>query len=187
MLLPQRSTLVPYTTLFRSPGARQAHCLRAAGGVVDNAYCRAPRARRRGGERHREGAAPIDGQGGGAEGTVVGLVEVAGVDGRSRRVDSSHRVVAYAVFCWIMSWSGRGDLLVAKRLKTGRERRRRRCSPTRRSSDLRAAGGVVDNAYCRAPRARRRGGERHREGAAPIDGQGGGAEGTVVGLVEVAG
>src|SRR5438034_8930171 len=65
MLLPQRSTLVPYTTLFRSPGARQAHCLRAAGGVVGNAYCRAPRARRRGGERHRKGAGPIDGQGGG--------------------------------------------------------------------------------------------------------------------------
>src|SRR5438034_786757 len=86
MLLPQRSTLVPYTTLFRSPGARQAHCLRAAGGVVGNAYCRAPRARRRGGERHREGAGPIDGQGGG---------EI----GRSTRLNYSHTVVSYDVVC----------------------------------------------------------------------------------------
>src|SRR5207247_49076 len=156
------------------PCPAQAHRLRAAGGVVDNAYCRAPRARRRGGERHREGAGPIDGQGGGAEGAVVGLIKVAAVSARQRdAADGQWRGAAVGQGS-VLSWAGGGDLLVAKRQRTGREGDCRGRPCPAQAHRLRAAGGVVGNAYCRVPGALPSWGERHCEGAGPIDSQGGG-------------
>src|SRR5439155_4610616 len=137
------------------------------GGVVGNAYGRAPRARRRGGERHREGAGPIDGQGGGAEGTVVGLIKIAGVGARQRDAADGQRRGAAVGQGSVLSRAGAADLLVAKRQGTGREGDRRGRPCPAQAHRLRAAGGVVGNAHRRAPRARRRGGERHREGAGP--------------------
>src|SRR5256885_11899249 len=91
---PPRSTLFPYTTLFRSLGPRQAsagaegprhgrhHPLAAEGipGAPRRAVCHA-------GARHRR---PADlGQSG---------AERLG-DRKSTRLNSSHLVISYAVFC----------------------------------------------------------------------------------------
>src|SRR3712207_7695220 len=73
---PPRSTLFPYTTLFRSrPGGRGAH--RAAGGRPggDVAAGRLRALRRQGRPRPR------------------------GVDRKSTRLNSSHANISYAVFC----------------------------------------------------------------------------------------
>src|SRR5438132_8271343 len=71
---PPRSTLFPYTTLFRSSSVRSM-----AGGC-DVGY----------------------GDGGGVSSGFVGCgVEVGelGVDRKSTRLNSSHTVISYAVFC----------------------------------------------------------------------------------------
>src|SRR3712207_8025499 len=79
---PPRSTLFPYTTLFRSPRAEQP--LRAAD-------------RRRGARRHREGGAgrhdPRRDERGGHRGRRPGE------DRKSTRLNSSHANISYAVFC----------------------------------------------------------------------------------------
>src|SRR5437763_2149995 len=72
---PPRSTLFPYTTLFRSPlpggfGPRRASCLPPL-----------PRARR----------------GGGPERRLAGRLHF--IDRKSTRLNSSHRCISYAVFC----------------------------------------------------------------------------------------
>src|SRR5688572_32125982 len=67
---PPRSTLFPYTTLFRSPGRGQADGL----GDVDDVGARAD------GEHHR-------------------LREVGHADRKSTRLNSSHSQISYAVFC----------------------------------------------------------------------------------------
>ena len=70
---PPRSTLFPYTTLFRSPGeAGRVPGLRPAGPQV--------RAGRRP-EGHRPTARGLEG------------------DRKSTRLNSSHLVISYAVFC----------------------------------------------------------------------------------------
>src|SRR5256885_8038126 len=61
---PPRSTLFPYTTLFRSPHLRH---------------------RRRGGPAHAGG--------------IEFREELAGTDRKSTRLNSSHLVISYAVFC----------------------------------------------------------------------------------------
>src|SRR5256885_3919199 len=71
---PPRSTLFPYTTLFRSPHAQ----LRIVAGVVDALRPAAP-------QRPHAGA-----------GQVVGMDVV---DRKSTRLNSSHLVISYAVFC----------------------------------------------------------------------------------------
>src|SRR2546421_7153288 len=75
---PPRSTLFPYTTLFRSPR--------------DDAH--------RGAHRHgghaRPGAARV--REGAPHGTVPDLPEVA-ADRKSTRLNSSHDQISYAVFC----------------------------------------------------------------------------------------
>src|SRR3712207_7501060 len=76
---PPRSTLFPYTTLFRSENARPGQ---AGGGE--------------GGRRARLGAAGR-GDAGLAEGPVA--VQVPGVDRKSTRLNSSHANISYAVFC----------------------------------------------------------------------------------------
>src|SRR3712207_7587866 len=92
---PPRSTLFPYTTLFRSKGQRER-----VGGFVD-------RARGYGGE------VAIGGEGNGSKGyfyspTIVTGVdqdseivqqEVFGPDRKSTRLNSSHANISYAVFC----------------------------------------------------------------------------------------
>src|SRR5258707_10563345 len=70
---PPRSTLFPYTTLFRS------RALRAAGAGVDEGAADAGLARR---------SAPALGAGLGA-----------GADRKSTRLNSSHANISYAVFC----------------------------------------------------------------------------------------
>src|SRR2546426_10654693 len=67
---PPRSTLFPYTTLFRSRLAHGHELYRAAAGCVDALFARDPRARR---------------------GHLV--------DRKSTRLNSSHLVISYAVFC----------------------------------------------------------------------------------------
>src|SRR5260221_10446369 len=60
---PPRSTLFPYTTLFRSPG------------LAEREFERDPRA------------------------TVRNMLYVASGDRKSTRLNSSHTVISYAVFC----------------------------------------------------------------------------------------
>src|SRR5256885_11645495 len=73
---PPRSTLFPYTTLFRSGGVGD----RAVGGGLRRA---APRAGGAPGQRRR----------------APGGHRPVGVDRKSTRLNSSHLVISYAVFC----------------------------------------------------------------------------------------
>src|SRR5256885_9745892 len=79
---PPRSTLFPYTTLFRSAGATRAAAAEGA------AAARAG------------GVVRIIGRGGacGGETTTLGGMARAG-DRKSTRLNSSHLVISYAVFC----------------------------------------------------------------------------------------
>src|SRR3712207_6968462 len=88
---PPRSTLFPYTTLFRSPAA-------AAGQLVRRGHA-APGAalrRRPAGGFGRGGAGPAAGRAAGG-----GRFRPAspGVDRKSTRLNSSHANISYAVFC----------------------------------------------------------------------------------------
>src|SRR5256885_3961227 len=85
---PPRSTLFPYTTLFRSrargPQAGQvAHLVRheaaSLQGRAGQAACGVARARR--------------------EGECEGLCRRGAEDRKSTRLNSSHLVISYAVFC----------------------------------------------------------------------------------------
>src|SRR5258708_18066073 len=72
---PPRSTLFPYTTLFRSRMLLQQPFKTHRTGVVQR------------------------GDGGGAEGLdIVGHQRIA-VDRKSTRLNSSHQIISYAVFC----------------------------------------------------------------------------------------
>src|SRR2546426_7300187 len=80
---PPRSTLFPYTTLFRSPPRRR-----------DRVEARPPRrAMARGGARR----APM--RRGGRLGRVHGGRGREAADRKSTRLNSSHLVISYAVFC----------------------------------------------------------------------------------------
>src|SRR2546427_5095818 len=76
---PPRSTLFPYTTLFRSAGARRRRC-RAAGGLGSRGRGSLPEKTRNIGrhhpDRHRSHG-----------------------DRKSTRLNSSHSQISYAVFC----------------------------------------------------------------------------------------
>src|SRR5256885_6313575 len=76
---PPRSTLFPYTTLFRSPGD-------GSGSVPDRLPRQAVHAGRRGGV-HRSLHAGIRGD------------AAADGDRKSTSLNSSHLVISYAVFC----------------------------------------------------------------------------------------
>src|SRR5256885_6985347 len=88
---PPRSTLFPYTTLFRSrpQGARRALAPRRAGGGLRPSAL----SRRRSAREAADGAAR------------QALPEIAGArlredrDRKSTRLNSSHLVISYAVFC----------------------------------------------------------------------------------------
>src|SRR3712207_7588925 len=81
---PPRSTLFPYTTLFRSPagGVRRARRHQPAAGGA-----RPPRGVARGDPRRRQGGVPPLGQVADPE------------DRKSTRLNSSHANISYAVFC----------------------------------------------------------------------------------------
>src|SRR3712207_8519540 len=81
---PPRSTLFPYTTLFRSQHARGPHHLEGVRGLRGLA-----RRLRRGGLARRDPAARDDGRPDGARGP----------DRKSTRLNSSHANISYAVFC----------------------------------------------------------------------------------------
>src|SRR3712207_7277725 len=98
---PPRSTLFPYTTLFRSARAVDArarpHDHHAAVAGLAHAAHPAPRAEEHAGEVHVDDAAPVL-----ERGLLQGrLVEHAGVeheDRKSTRLNSSHANISYAVF-----------------------------------------------------------------------------------------
>src|SRR5258708_22124053 len=72
---PPRSTLFPYTTLFRSRGTRMASDLLAK-------------------HRNQQIGAAIDDPG--VLGEVRGCIDQ---DRKSTRLNSSHQIISYAVFC----------------------------------------------------------------------------------------
>src|SRR2546428_8239000 len=78
---PPRSTLFPYTTLFRSNVALGADCLRHRGGPT----------------RSRPEPDPRPGQGC-ADARWTGLAQGT-LDRKSTRLNSSHDQISYAVFC----------------------------------------------------------------------------------------
>src|SRR2546430_8859733 len=84
---PPRSTLFPYTTLFRSAKWRVRHSAREGSSVEPE---REPLAHARAGPpRDRGNAAP----------PVAGSRGAHGVDRKSTRLNSSHSQISYAVFC----------------------------------------------------------------------------------------
>src|SRR3712207_8165820 len=88
---PPRSTLFPYTTLFRSPRTRPASGRPRHARLPDAAQCRgAGDPRRRDGLHHR----PLRGPPAGAA-----LVRADPEDRKSTRLNSSHANISYAVFC----------------------------------------------------------------------------------------
>src|SRR5688572_30959885 len=77
---PQRSTLFPYTTLFRSRLGRLV--------LAGAAERRVPEAGRPPGRRPRLHPRPL-----------VAVAARAGLDRKSTRLNSSHSQISYAVFC----------------------------------------------------------------------------------------
>src|SRR5688500_19285493 len=89
-LRPSRSSLFPYTTLFRSPLAGR----RAAG------FLEGPVRRRRGCDARRlEGPVPESGNRRPGRGAAARGRRRVRRDRKSTRLNSSHLVISYAVFC----------------------------------------------------------------------------------------
>src|SRR3712207_7252556 len=84
---PPRSTLFPYTTLFRSGGG-------PGGGRVGGG-----RGLRAGGHGGRRGGAAVPGDAGRVRRPGAGPLRPAGLDRKSTRLNSSHANISYAVFC----------------------------------------------------------------------------------------
>src|SRR5690242_20991415 len=91
---PPRSTLFPYTTLFRSAAAGREH---QANEDDDDDYC---------GGRHRQPTlwkARVHGAGGSRDGrpasTAHSSWSTRRSDRKSTRLNSSHMSISYAVFC----------------------------------------------------------------------------------------
>src|SRR3712207_7064194 len=81
---PPRSTLFPYTTLFRSAGDLR-------GGLGGGFGAAARRPGRASAAARRRGRAGLDG--------CDGLQHCGGLDRKSTRLNSSHANISYAVFC----------------------------------------------------------------------------------------
>src|SRR3712207_7359106 len=88
---PPRSTLFPYTTLFRSAAARDLHPGRKPVAVAQRAEqpARQPAA--------RGGAPPARDRG--ARQRQPGRLRLRQLDRKSTRLNSSHANISYAVFC----------------------------------------------------------------------------------------
>src|SRR5256885_12950982 len=84
---PPRSTLFPYTTLFRSQGRDALSPLRALQRRLDVRAAELPRPVRTE-FRHEESGVH-----------VVGRIRCVSSDRKSTRLNSSHLVISYAVFC----------------------------------------------------------------------------------------
>src|SRR2546430_9979866 len=82
---PPRSTLFPYTTLFRSSGPNEAS-IRWMAGFQETSYVRAPQ---RPQDQPVFGAAPFERL----------LRQRVISDRKSTRLNSSHSQISYAVFC----------------------------------------------------------------------------------------
>src|SRR5438045_7129719 len=91
---PPRSTLFPYTTLFRSPQ-----------GGDDRARRRSPRNRLRRGRAARAPALP--------DGALLAVVQ----DRKSTRLNSSHLGISYAVFC-LKKKKRKTNRMISKKDKT---------------------------------------------------------------------
>src|SRR2546430_7288694 len=87
---PPRSTLFPYTTLFRSPIAGVAVCLLAACTLRE---VRQPPARRIFGRLPSSDGASVE------EFTLTNGHGIEVRDRKSTRLNSSHSQISYAVFC----------------------------------------------------------------------------------------
>src|SRR3712207_7046476 len=94
---PPRSTLFPYTTLFRSVGAAVAH--QPGEAEVQQPAGRdalvLPEIRDR--QLRRHAVVLVDGEG--VDDVRERVVVVVGVDRKSTRLNSSHANISYAVFC----------------------------------------------------------------------------------------
>src|SRR3712207_9001287 len=91
---PPRSTLFPYTTLFRSCGPVPRGAARGAGGRRGNPE----------GTPNRTGTGQgkgksMGGSGFAGRGTALRLLAVTAIDRKSTRLNSSHANISYAVFC----------------------------------------------------------------------------------------
>src|SRR5258705_5732949 len=89
---PPRSTLFPYTTLFRSQGTVGAVALDREGNLAAATSTGGMTNKRQG----RVGDSPIIGAGTYAKN---GVCAVSATDRKSTRLNSSHLGISYAVFC----------------------------------------------------------------------------------------
>src|SRR3712207_8091169 len=78
---PPRSTLFPYTTLFRSRGGEAAEARRVVGGLL------------------AEGGVDDESVAGEPRGAPQRLAQRQPADRKSTRLNSSHANISYAVFC----------------------------------------------------------------------------------------
>src|SRR2546429_3119377 len=91
---PPRSTLFPYTTLFRSHAPRRSRRRRGGVGALEERHARRARTR---------GSRAAAGRGGGRwSRRARGLRRGGGRrrDRKSTRLNSSHGYISYAVFCF---------------------------------------------------------------------------------------
>src|SRR5256885_5158386 len=92
---PPRSTLFPYTTLFRSfirPQHQDAEFTGVATPVLDSiSFQLGPRAGSKPSQGLWYSGAPLD--------SDAHLAYLQGLDRKSTRLNSSHLVISYAVFC----------------------------------------------------------------------------------------
>src|SRR2546429_2369083 len=86
---PPRSTLFPYTTLFRSGGGAR----RVRGGAEDPSRAALARQRHPGAAHRQRVAGHATGDG------DAGRAQLPGRDRKSTRLNSSHGYISYAVFC----------------------------------------------------------------------------------------
>src|SRR3712207_7248561 len=90
---PPRSTLFPYTTLFRSPARRAVEAQRVPQERTRVAFRHLGHLLRRAGREHQATLGPALGTH--VDDPVGGLDE----DRKSTRLNSSHANISYAVFC----------------------------------------------------------------------------------------
>src|SRR5205085_11751671 len=89
---PPRSTLFPYTTLFRSEGVAAAN-MALHGTPADIAKLGAILAKMKGSVKDKKQFAALDLE------FHVTLAKASGKDRKSTRLNSSHSQISYAVFC----------------------------------------------------------------------------------------